>query len=116
MKKISLVSAFVFISAMIVFAFTFAPAENPQTKNMVDHIRIHVTGCTDFTDLTACIDGSVEYKPGKRDFEVECHSIGPEVQTICVKCQGKVGTGKIECNSDKLIEINLTSSGFCPCE
>lgn len=119
MKRTSIISAIVFVSVLILLSFTFTPDKYSgtiPTKNSSEHIKVHVTGCDDCNNLKACVNGTTEYTPGKRDFEVECYPLGADIQTICVKCGEKIGTGKIECGYTKEIEINLTSTGVCPCD
>jgi hypothetical protein len=114
MKKASVISVFVFFAIVIFTAFFFnaTTRENPQ-----NNIFVHVSGCDNCDSLFVCVNGNTPYNPGRCDFYVDCYSFGADFQTICVKCDNKSGTGKLDCLSTKEITVYLTSSlGLCPCE
>ncbi|MDD5362510.1 MAG: hypothetical protein PHN88_10285 [Ignavibacteria bacterium] len=109
MKKISILSALLFVSIIIFSAYAFKQqSPNPNTGYWID-----VLGCDDCKNIVYCVNGSPEYISRTKHFYVECDPNSLQ-QNICVRCCGdRYGTATIMCGTTN-VKITVSPDN-APC-
>lgn len=116
MKKISILSLIIFISA-IILAFSVDKSNYSDKNSKLDPIHVTVTGCEDCNNLSYCLNGgSIVYpQTGSCEFDISCDPFGSTTQTICIMCGDKKGKESFYCPTTFKITIPVNESTECDC-
>ena len=115
MKKTSIISLIVVITAVIFMAFTFKNS-NIIKNSPNDYITFEIINCDDCSTLQYCIDGGpVQLNPASNcTITVSVLPDPPIKHTICVICGKKRGSATYDVSNTKM-KIYMSEDNNCKC-
>jgi hypothetical protein len=113
MKKISLISMFVVIAAVIIMAFNIQGTSNE--KKSINDIHFIIQNCPDCTSMYYCINGGPRVYPGTCEFFLTVPPDPPIIYLMCVTCGTRTGQAKYDYSYGKVIITVAEGGTSCNC-